>query len=342
MVDTVGPARAIAFLNEAETDDLRGEITLDQWAERYITSLTGITDGTRDTYTRIYRRAWHDALGHLRLRLVDRERNAAQVNVLSATRSDKTVRNMHGLISAMLQAAVADGHLDANPCKGMRLPRRTAHTKVPKRFLTPEEFHRLLVEVPRHYQPLVMLLAASGIRWSEAEALQVGDVELSAISPTVRVSKSIKWDTSLSVRLVGPTKTRRSDRTVTLPAPAVDALRPLVAGRSSTARLFLGPEGGPLRHHLFYRSWRRACQRAGLEPHPRIHDLRHSHCAWLIAAGVSLPTIQARLGHESVTTTIDTYGGLLPSLETAATEAVTVALTSYETTDKASPIRLVG
>jgi hypothetical protein len=44
----------------------------------------------------------------------------------------------------------------------------------------------------------------------------------------------------------------------------------------------------------------------------RFRDLRHTHVAWLVAGGVPLPHIQARLGHESITTTIDTYGHLLP------------------------------
>jgi integrase len=49
----------------------------------------------------------------------------------------------------------------------------------------------------------------------------------------------------------------------------------------------------------------------GLAPF-RFHDLRHTHVAWLIVGGAPLPHIQARLGHESITTTIDTYGHLLP------------------------------
>jgi integrase len=49
----------------------------------------------------------------------------------------------------------------------------------------------------------------------------------------------------------------------------------------------------------------------GLTKSPRFHDLRHTHVAWLIAGGTPLPKIQQRLGHESIQTTIDVYGGLL-------------------------------
>lgn len=57
------------------------------------------------------------------------------------------------------------------------------------------------------------------------------------------------------------------------------------------------------------------CKEAGRLPigkTPRIHDLRHTHASWLIAAGAPLPDVQARRGHENITTTVDTYGHLLP------------------------------
>jgi integrase len=52
-------------------------------------------------------------------------------------------------------------------------------------------------------------------------------------------------------------------------------------------------------------------QERGLKKSPRFHDLRHTHVAWLVANNTPLPKIQQRLGHESIQTTIDVYGGLL-------------------------------
>jgi integrase len=323
-IDSIGPERAIAYLKGLDATVRASEITLDQWAERYIRNRTGITDGTREGYTRIYARAWHHALGNLPLRLVDRERIAAQVNVLSAARADKTVANAHGLLSAMLQVAVYDGHLPANPCKGIRLPRRTAHETTEHRYLTHAEFEQLFGHVPEHYRPLVMLLVGSGMRWGEAEALTVGDIDVAA--STVRINKAVKWTLGQATRPVGPTKTPKSRRTIALPVQTVSALCPLVEDRRGVDRLFLAPRGGHLRHHSFYDVWMKACGRAGLHPRPRIHDLRHTHVAWLIAANVPLPVIQARLGHEKITTTIDTYGHLLPDLQAAAAHAASVAL----------------
>jgi integrase len=318
LLDTVGADEAVNYLAREAEAPTPTEFTLDEWAGRYIQSLTGITDGTREQYTRMYGWAWHQALGHLPLRLVDRERIAAQFNTITGTRADTTVENARGLLSAMLQVAVFDGYLPANPCKGIRSPRRTDHETVEHRFLSPIEFDSLVAAMPKHYRPLLMLLVGSGMRWGEADALTVADLDLSI--PSVRINKAVKWRGYQTTPVVGPTKTPKSRRTVTLPSQVAEVLHPLVDGRAGTDRVFLAERGGALRHHTVFRAWVKACDQAGLVPRPRIHDLRHTHVAWLVASNKPLPVIQARLGHESITTTIDTYGHLLPSLDAAAVD----------------------
>ncbi|MGH1563095.1 tyrosine-type recombinase/integrase [Mumia sp. DW29H23] len=322
LVNTLGAERALAYWLRETADPATP--TLDQWADRYLAALTGVTDGTRRTYARMYRKVWSPLLGSYPLDAISRETIQLAIAKLDPDWSDKTIRNHHGLLASMMNGAVVDKLIAGSPCKGVRLPRRTEHTVVEMRFLDHGEFDRLLGEVPAHYQPLVLTLAGTGMRWGEAEALEVADVDLA--KRTVRITKAAKWDGSKAARDVGPTKTRRSRRTITLPPQVVAALAPLVSGRSKSDRLFLAPRGGPLRHRTFYDDWKPAVERAGLDPQPRIHDLRHTHVAWLIAQGVSLPVIQARLGHESITTTIDRYGHLLPDLQRAAADAAEAAL----------------
>ncbi len=75
-------------------------------------------------------------------------------------------------------------------------------------------------------------------------------------------------------------------------------------------------------HHLDHRGGRvpatgtfgRICRTAvgeSVRTPCRIHDLRHTHAAWLIAEGEHPKTIQTRLGHSSVEVTIDRYGHLM-------------------------------
>jgi len=70
-------------------------------------------------------------------------------------------------------------------------------------------------------------------------------------------------------------------------------------------------------------------RRDGIAPF-RFHDLRHTHMAWLVAGGAPLPHIQAWLGHESITTTIDTYGHLLPVGDELISEIIDTALRGGE------------
>ncbi|WP_411910659.1 tyrosine-type recombinase/integrase [Actinotalea sp. M2MS4P-6] len=52
-----------------------------------------------------------------------------------------------------------------------------------------------------------------------------------------------------------------------------------------------------------------------------MRDLRHTHASWMIAAGTDLFVLQRRLGHESITTTTETYARLLPDQQRAAADA---------------------
>lgn len=307
-----------ALAEHRRAKEVETELTLNDWAERHFASIPNVTPGTLITYRRIYARTWAPLLGHHRLSQLDREIIAKAVQQVPG--SDKTVKNAWGVLASMLKVAVADGHLTRSPATGIKLAVRSSHEKVEHRYLTEAEFWQVLADTPHYWRPLIAMLGGTGMRWGEAAALLVSDVSLERA--TVHVTKAEKWDASTSTRTVGPPKTPSGRRTITLPNEVIDNLEPVLTGRKRGERLFLPPKGGPLRHMTFYRDiWRRKST-AGLDdPKPRLHDLRHSHVAWLIAAGVPLPVIKARLGHEKITTTIDTYGHLLPDIQRAAADA---------------------
>jgi integrase len=59
---------------------------------------------------------------------------------------------------------------------------------------------------------------------------------------------------------------------------------------------------------------------AGISPTPTFHHLRHTAAALAIAEGAHPKAIQARLGHASITTTLNLYGHLFPSLDVELAE----------------------
>lgn len=322
LLASLGSERAVKWWNDHLDDEPGNQgLTLDQWWPRYLEAVTGVTEGTRLRYDGTYRRVWAGPLGGKPLAAIRREDIARVVNQLSAERADKTVKNAYGILATCLKVAMQDGLLPVLPTQGIRLPRRTEHTSTEMRFLDYDEWDRLHAALPEHYRPLFTFLIGTGARWGEAEALLVGDI----VGNRAVISKAAKWNGSKATREVGPTKTKRSRRTVTLPPEVTAELEPLL-GRGKRERLFLAPRGGALRHRTVYDDWKKACEKAGLDPQPRIHDLRHTHVAWLIARGVPMVVIQRRLGHEQITTTMDRYGHLLPELEAAAAEAASVAM----------------
>ena len=197
------------------------------------------------------------------------------------------------------------------------------------------------------YGDLLVVAVGTGLRFGELSALWVGDVDLD--HGTVRVNKAWKRDGEngeadtpgwLARQLrpkhtmrdhhLGHPKTPRSRRTITVSPAVAEVLAGRMAGKAVDDFVFTTRTGRPLHNGIFYTHvWRkllRALAAEGVAPF-RFHDLRHTHVAWLVAGGAPLPHIQARLGHESITTTIDTYGHLLPAGDELISGIIDTALT---------------
>lgn len=110
-------------------------------------------------------------------------------------------------------------------------------------------------------------------------------------------------------QVVTTPKTEKSNRTITLPLFLVEELQTYcsrIYGIQPDSRIFYRSKwayGGQMKAHI---------KQAGLQP-IRLHDLRHSHASLLIELGFSALLVSERLGHENVSTTLNTYAHLFPS-----------------------------
>lgn len=369
-VADMGAEAAVA--HRARTDAASDQYvpTVQEMLEQHVRNLTGIDQRTRDDYLGSVSARWRNIVGPYRVDMVDRTLVAHVVNELDGTMKPKTLKNSYSLLSSVMQTAVTEGHLPANPCKGTRLPRAGEEDVDDIRYLTPAEFDLLLGhvgDVAPGYWAFVVTLFGTGLRFSEATALQVRDVNLHDVDgPTVRVTRAWKKGSR-----IGPPKSKASRRTIALPPEVVEAIRPML-GRTGSAWLFTTERGLPIRHNNFWqRVWRPATVRASicadhldpkcrcvnpkhagcpvhtdrdakgwhilaepcgcpgtLSPRPRIHDARHTHASWLLSNGARLEMVQDRLGHEDYTTTRRVYAHLQPDMRREAALAAQLAFSS--------------
>ena len=320
--------------------------TVAEWCETTINARSGITERTR----RDYKKHLDNHLGDLGLIPIDqltRTDIGMWVNDLAIGLSPKSVKNIHGIVSSCLQDAVQDGHIGLNHAKGIRLPtnyRQADEIHIPSQ----SDFDLIRSHLDPHWHPLLNLLLGTGMRWGEATALTVGNVNAISQKPSIRITQAWKkaaeggWE-------IGPPKTKRSKRTIAITPQLRDELLPLLAGKPGSDYVIQTKQGRPVNHAHFYNlAWRPAvfaaqscdehrqtkwqkghdlpapCGCAGtLAYAPRIHSTRHFHVSLLIAAGVSIFKVSRRLGHESTTTTSDTYGHLLTDSDDEIVAALT-------------------
>ncbi|WP_328439217.1 tyrosine-type recombinase/integrase [Nocardia puris] len=335
VLDEVGPERVRAML--AAEDEAREEkvVTLNNdWAETYIRGITGVEEATRNRYRRYMVNDIGPAMGDLPLAalcVADADENSVVqqwVNEMEADGvSPKTIANKHGFLSGCLRVGVKRKLLPFNPCEDTKLPKRRRETV----FLEPEEFDIVYAAVPARWRPMVLWLVTTGMRYSEATAIRVGDIAQHAGDDgekyyTARISKAWKY-TGTNERKLGGPKTQRGWRTINVPAETIAALN--LDGRGKDQLLFRTSRDKRIIPQQFHNlAWKPAmeavAERLGKKPRP--HDLRHTCASWMLNNGAEITDVSAHLGHESIKTTVDVYGHLDRRSGHRASTAISKAL----------------
>lgn len=225
-------------------------------------------------------------------------------------RAPATVVKAYQIVGSILSRSVAMRKLPANPAKvGITLPR------VPMgdmRFLTMQEVESLAEATGDHYRPMILMAAMTGLRWGEVVGLKAKHLDLTGHRlAVVETIVEVKGDL-----VTKSPKSPASRRSVALSASIVEMLadRPVIGD----ALVFVTPDGLPIRRSNFRnRIWVKAVADSVGDP-MRFHDLRHTHAAFSIANGEHPKAIQMRLGHSSISVTLDRYGHLMPGMDEAA------------------------
>ena len=246
-------------------------------------------------------------------------------DLMAADKAPATIQKAWQIASGVLRLAVRDRLIPLSPARDVRLPK--IERREPE-ALTADQVMQLAEAMDPRYRALVLIGAFGGLRIGELAGLQLRDFD--PLRNLIRVRR-----TAADVRgrvIVGPPKTSKSIRTVTLPRSITKRLVEHLTGSGASDPgewIFPAPEGGPIRRTAWVRRyWKPALATAGFPTDLGTHVLRRSQVALLIAQGEHPKVIADRLGHTSVRTVLDVYGHLYEGADEAAAERLDAQIAS--------------
>jgi integrase len=304
---------------------------LDDFLDKWLSSAAKpkLSERTFAEYVALLRRYVREPLGRKKISaLAPLDIQAVYSEMQERGLSARIVRYTHAVLSSALKQGVRWGMLYRNPAELVQLPKLIRKEMC---ALTPEQSARFLaaLETDRYFT-LFALALSTGMRPAEYLGLRWSDVDLSRATVTVR--RALVWRTKGGGWYFTEPKTSRSRRTIPFP-PSMIATLVEHKRRQSEERLRLGSEwqdhglvfttslGSPLNiSNLTGKHFKPALKRAGLPITMRLYDLRHTCATLLLSEGENPKVVSERLGHASITLTLDVYSHVLPDMQKAATD----------------------
>lgn len=305
---------------------------LDSWLEK-----ANVRSKTRRFYEDAINADITPSIGHLKLALL----RPAHVETLLdsmrlAGRSPHLCRRAYVTLHAALASAIRVELVNRNVCDAVERPKvrrkpieplNAAHASALLNAALEEDDRRATVAAKAKRPirlwatptyPLLALALGTGLRFGEILGLLWRAVDLEA--GTIEVQHRLDEVS----RTLEATKTDSGRRRVALPPAVTAALQSLrkqqLARGPGSKYVFCNRDGGPLRQNNLARRVFKPLLRKAELPDVRFHDLRHSSATLALERGISPKVLQARLGHKSISTTMNIYGHVLPSMDREAAD----------------------
>ncbi len=231
------------------------------------------------------------------------------INDYAVCHERQTTMDFHHQLKGAIMDAVDEGLLDRDPTRKAIIKGKAPCAKKIK-YINQFELHSLLDELELKpevsWEWLIMLIAKTGLRFSEALALTPKDFDFSHQS--ISISKT--WDYKGDGGFL-PTKNRSSVRKVQIDWQTVIQFSELIKNLPEDEPIFVS---GKVYNSTVNDILMRYCKKAKV-PVISIHGLRHTHASILLFAGVSIASVARRLGHSSMNTTQRTYLHIIQELE---------------------------
>jgi len=235
----------------------------------------------------------------------------------------QTTMDFHHQIKGAILDAVDEGLIDRDPTRKVIIKGKQPKDKKIK-YLNQFELHTLLISLDLgkeiNWDWFILLVAKTGMRFSEALALTPKDFDFSHQSLSISKTWDYKGDGGFL-----PTKNKSSVRKIQIDWQTVVQFSELIKGLPEDKPIFVKKD--KVYNSTVNDILERHCKKANI-PIISVHGLRHTHASLLLFAGVSIGSVARRLGHASMTTTQKTYLHIIHELENQDVDLVMRSLSS--------------
>ena len=216
--------------------------------------------------------------------------------------SDSYLRMIQNQLTSLFTHAAKIYDLPVNPCKKVKRMGNSDSRSL--NFWTLDEYKQFIqtMEPGTRYYLIFEMLFWTGCRIGELLAITKADINFE--KNQLSINKTY-YRTGMQDIITEP-KTKQSFRTIEIPEFLKEEIVDGHYGMPDTERLF------PVVQEAVQHKMKRQIELAGVKK-IRVHDLRHSHVAYLIEKGVEPLLIRDRLGHKDIRITLNTYGHLYPN-----------------------------
>lgn len=295
------------MLREIKSTDLFCEY-YQKWIKVY--KKGAIRDVTMNKYAMTHK--WLTKLAPS-LKICELNRIAYQhiINEYALFHERQTTMDFHHQLKGAILDAVDEGFIGRDPTRKVIIKGKPPRTKKMK-YINQFDLHKLLSGLNLRsgisWDWLILLVAKTGIRFSEALAITPEDFDFS--KQTLCINKT--WDYKNGGGFA-PTKNRSSIRKIQIDWQLIVQFSELTKQLKKDKPIFVG-DNKKVYNSTINEILKKHCKKHGVAT-ISIHGLRHTHASLLLFAGVSIASVARRLGHASMTTTQKTYLHIIQELE---------------------------
>ena len=234
----------------------------------------------------------------------------------------QTTMDFHHQLKGAILDALDEGLISRDPTRKAIIKGMNPKDKKIK-YLNQFELHKLITDLDLtnniNYDWLILLIAKTGMRFSEALAITPKDFDFQ--HQMLSINKT--WDYKDNGGFL-PTKNKSSNRKIQLDWQTIIQFSELIKNLPEDMPIFFDKR---IYNSTINDVLERHCKKMNI-PVISVHGLRHTHASILLFAGVSIASVAHRLGHSSMTTTQKTYLHIIQELENTDIDLIMRSLTA--------------